>query len=106
MTNKKVAIKVLSRILCVLVLLFVATVSQAQNCSKKKLASKDMRLDFDYRGQSLFLEMSNNDTTTLNIVKKKMTQLSMCHPKTQEVDFKYLIYILNEYDEETTSRYL
>ncbi len=39
-----------------------------QNCSKKKLASKEMREDFDYRGQSLFVELGNNDSTTLKIV--------------------------------------
>ncbi|MBI9067566.1 MAG: hypothetical protein JEZ09_09765 [Salinivirgaceae bacterium] len=40
----------------------------AQKCSKKKLADKDIRLDFDYRGQSLFVELSNGDTTSLNII--------------------------------------
>ncbi len=41
---------------------------QAQNCAKKKLATKEMREDFDYRGQSLFVEMANGDSTELNVV--------------------------------------
>lgn len=39
-----------------------------QKCAKKKLADKDMRENFDYRGQSLFVEMGNGDTATLNII--------------------------------------
>lgn len=49
-------------------LLLVSSKGQAQRCSKKKLASKEMREDFDYRGQSLFVEMANGDSTTLNVV--------------------------------------
>jgi hypothetical protein len=40
----------------------------AQNCSKKKLADKELKEDYDYRGQSMFVELSNGDTTSINIV--------------------------------------
>lgn len=40
----------------------------SQNCSKKKLADKEMRQNFDYRGQSLFVELSNGDSTELSVV--------------------------------------
>lgn len=45
-----------------------STEVQAQKCAKKKLADKEMRGTFDYRGQSVFLEMGNGDTATLNII--------------------------------------
>lgn len=47
---------------------FVNEQSVAQNCAKKKLADKEIRGEYDYRGQSLFVEMANGDTTTLKIV--------------------------------------
>lgn len=59
---------IFNKIIIILMLLCISESAFNQNCSKKKLASKEMRLDFDYRGQSLFLEMANGDTTTLNIV--------------------------------------
>lgn len=40
----------------------------AQKCAKKKLADKELRGELDYRGQSLFIELGNGDSTTLNIV--------------------------------------
>jgi len=54
----------------VILLLLVLThgIGIAQNCSKKKLADKEMKQEYDYRGQSLFKEVSNGDTLTLNIV--------------------------------------
>lgn len=55
-------------IIFTLLALLVSTVSYGQNCSKKKLASKEMREDYDYRGQSLFVEMANGDSTNLKIV--------------------------------------
>lgn len=40
----------------------------AQNCSKKKLASNELKGKYDYRGQSMFKEMSSGDTATLSVV--------------------------------------
>ncbi len=40
----------------------------SQNCSKKKLATKEMLGEFDYRGQSIFLELVNGQTSTLKVV--------------------------------------
>jgi len=55
-------------IIIAILTLIVTSVGFGQNCSKKKLASKEMREEYDYRGQSLFVEMANGDTTTLKIV--------------------------------------
>jgi hypothetical protein len=63
--------KPIKNFLFVSILLFFFVLPQltkAQNCSKKKLADKELREDFDYRGQSLFIELGNGDSTTLNIV--------------------------------------
>ena len=57
-----------SRIIGLIVVLLISLTVHSQKCSKKKLASKEMRLDFDYRGQSIFEELANGDSTTLNIV--------------------------------------
>lgn len=40
----------------------------AQNCSKKKLASNELKGKYDYRGQSLFRSMVSGDSITLNVV--------------------------------------
>ncbi len=94
MTYNNISTKFYSRILWIFVLLFVVSFSQDQNCSKKKLASKDMRLDFDYRGQSLFLEMANNDTTTLNIVlysKQNYRIFVVGEQKLGKVDYEIIV---------------
>ncbi len=65
-----------------------------QNCAKKKLASKDLRLDFDYRGQSLFVELANGDTTTLNIVlysKQNYRIFVVGEQKLGKVDFEVMV---------------
>ncbi len=56
------------KFLAVALLLIIIGTTQGQNCSKKKLADKEMREDYDYRSQSLFVELGNGDTTTVNIV--------------------------------------
>lgn len=55
-------------IIFVFTLMFIGIETYSQKCSKKKLADKDMRLAYDYRGQSLFVELSNGDSTQLNVV--------------------------------------
>ena len=75
-------------------LLFITLTSNSQNCAKKKLASKDMRLDFDYRGQSLFLEMGNGDTATLNVVlysKQNYRIFVVGEQKLGKVDFTVIV---------------
>lgn len=37
-------------------------------CSKKKLASNELKGNYDYRGQSMFKEMSTGDSAILNVV--------------------------------------
>ncbi len=37
-------------------------------CSKKKLASNELKGNYDYRGQSMFKEMASGDSATLNVV--------------------------------------
>lgn len=53
-------------LLCIFALL--PLLSFGQNCSKKKLATKEQRGEFDFRGQSVFVELGNGDTTNLKIV--------------------------------------
>lgn len=55
--------------LCLLMMTVLATGNlAAQNCSKKKLASNELKGKYDYRGQSMFKEMSSGDTATLSVV--------------------------------------
>ncbi|MBO4602112.1 MAG: hypothetical protein J5651_03010 [Salinivirgaceae bacterium] len=42
--------------------------ASGQNCSKKKLASNELKGKFDYRGQSLFRPLNTGDSITLNVV--------------------------------------
>jgi len=91
--NSKIII-FLIKTMSVLFLLFIALQINAQNCAKKKLASKEMRLDFDYRGQSLFLEMSNGDTTTLNVVlysKQNYRIFVVGEQKLGNIDFTIIV---------------
>ena len=55
-------------ILINLLLILFSVNGLGQNCAKKKLADSELRGNFDYRGQSLFVELGNGDSTTLNIV--------------------------------------
>jgi len=56
------------KFITVLILLLFSGSAFSQKCAKKKLATKEMRLEYDYRGQSLFVQMSNGDTATLNVI--------------------------------------
>ena len=92
-TNSNISFYLL-RISWILMLLFITLSSNSQNCSKKKLASKDMRLDFDYRGQSMFLEMGNGDTATLNVVlysKQNYRIFVVGEQKLGKVDFTVIV---------------
>lgn len=51
-----------------LLLGFLPVSLMGQNCSKKKLATKEQRGDYDYRGQSVFVSLANEDSTNLKIV--------------------------------------
>ncbi|MGE4289618.1 MAG: hypothetical protein AB7E36_13110 [Salinivirgaceae bacterium] len=67
---------------------------QAQKCAKKKLADKEMRGSFDYRGQSLFIEMGNGDTATLNIIlysKQNYRIFVVGEQKLGKVDFEIMV---------------
>ncbi len=73
------------------IFLALATDVQAQKCAKKKLADKEMRSNFDYRGQSMFVEMTNGDTTTLNIIlysKQNYRVFVVGEQKLGRVDFE------------------
>jgi hypothetical protein len=94
MTLNKFTIHSPAKILWVLLLIFISISANAQNCSKKKLADKEMRLDYDYRGQSLFIELSNNDTTTLNIVlysKQNYRIFVVGEQKLGKVDYEIIV---------------
>jgi hypothetical protein len=91
--NNKILV-FLIRIISILLLLFAVLTTNAQNCAKKKLATKEMRLEFDYRGQSLFLEMSNGDTTTLNVVlysKQNYRIFVVGEQKLGNINFKVIV---------------
>lgn len=84
----------ISRATWLLMLLLITLSASSQNCAKKKLATKEMRLDFDYRGQSLFLEMSNGDTTTLNVVlysKQNYRIFVVGEQKLGKIDFNVIV---------------
>jgi hypothetical protein len=66
--RQKIIYRIIIKLFLLTILLLSSGVGFSQKCTKKKLATKEMRLEYDYRGQSLFIEMSNGDTTTLNVI--------------------------------------
>ncbi|MFA6401427.1 MAG: hypothetical protein WCX31_07345 [Salinivirgaceae bacterium] len=77
-----------------LLFLVLPQLTKAQNCSKKKLADKELREDFDYRGQSLFIELGNGDSTTLNIVlysKQNYRLFVVGEQKLGKVDYEIIV---------------
>ncbi|MBO7143495.1 MAG: hypothetical protein J6W13_01525 [Salinivirgaceae bacterium] len=61
------------RTICKLMVLIVPMLAfsvgvSGQNCSKKKLASNELKGKYDYRGQSMFKQMASGDSATLNVV--------------------------------------
>ena len=74
--------------------LSISLSAYSQKCSKKKLASKEMRLDYDYRGQSVFKELTNGDSTTLNIVlysKQNYRIFTVGEQKLGKIDYEIIV---------------
>jgi hypothetical protein len=83
-----------TKLIIVILPLFVNLSSNAQNCSKKKLATKEMRLEYDYRGQSLFIELGNGDSKSLNIVlysKQNYRIFVVAEQKLGKVDYEVIV---------------
>lgn len=81
-------------LLLILFLSILSVHSQAQNCSKKKLATKEMRLEYDYRGQSLFKHLSSGDTTSLNIIlysKQNYRIFVVGEQKLGKIDYQIIV---------------
>lgn len=75
-------------------LIFFGLQGYAQKCSKKKLADKEMRMDFDYRGQSLFVELANGDSTQLNVVlysKQNYRIFVVGEQKLGKIDYEVIV---------------
>jgi hypothetical protein len=70
MDMMKYTANMLSRIALFSIFIFIISpkIIIAQNCSKKKLADNELKGNYDYRGQSMFVEVSSGDSTILNIV--------------------------------------
>lgn len=71
-----------------------SNMAYAQNCSKKKLASKEMRLEYDYRGQSHFKEMTNGESDTVRIVlysKQNYRVFVVGEQKLGKVDYQVIV---------------
>lgn len=49
-------------------IMFCSGEAFSQNCSKKKLASNELKGKYDYRGQSMFRSVNSGDSITLNVV--------------------------------------
>src|SRR3989339_520426 len=78
----------------ILLLVAVSFSGQAQKCAKKKLADKQIREDYDYRGQSLFIELGNGDSTTLNIVlysKQNYRIFVVGEQKLGKIDYEIIV---------------
>lgn len=78
----------------VAVMLLSGTTAVGQNCSKKKLASNEMKGKYDYRGQSMFKEIASGDSATLNVVlysKQNYRLFVACEQKLGNVN--YQIYV-------------
>ena len=61
------------RTICKLMVMIVPMLAfsvgvSGQNCSKKKLASNELKGKYDYRGQSMFKQMASGDSAILNVV--------------------------------------
>lgn len=68
--------------------------AMGQNCSKKKLASNELKGKYDYRGQSMFKEITCGDSATLNVVlysKQNYRLFVACEQKLGNVN--YQIYV-------------
>lgn len=54
--------------LALMAFLLLGTSESFAQCSKKKLASSELKGNYDYRGQSMFKEMSSGDSASLTVV--------------------------------------
>jgi hypothetical protein len=82
------------KLFTVIVLLFISGSVFSQKCAKKKLATKEMRLEYDYRGQSLFVQMSNGDTATINVIlysKQNYRIFVIGEQKLGKIDYKIIV---------------
>jgi len=78
----------------VIALTFQSNIALSQNCAKKKLATKEMRLEYDYRGQSHFKEMQNAQTDTVRIVlysKQNYRIFVVGEQKLGKVDYQVIV---------------
>lgn len=92
-SNVQISTLTISAVLA-LIFTLLANVVHSQNCSKKKLATKEMRLEYDYRGQSLFIEMNNGQSDTLNIVlysKQNYRIFVVGEQKLGKVDYQVIV---------------
>ncbi|MDA3892471.1 MAG: hypothetical protein PF517_12470 [Salinivirgaceae bacterium] len=58
------------------------------------MATKEMRLEYDYRGQSLFIELGNGDSKSLNIVlysKQNYRIFVVAEQKLGKVDYEVIV---------------
>ena len=61
--------RTICKLLVLIVPMFAFSIGvSGQNCSKKKLASNELKGKYDYRGQSMFKQMASGDSATLNVV--------------------------------------
>ena len=73
--------------------------AMGQNCSKKKLASNEMKGKYDYRGQSMFKEIASGDSATLNVVLYSKQNYRLFVASEQKLGtVNYQIYV--EYNQE------
>ncbi len=56
------------RFIPILAAMMICGTAVGQNCSKKKLASNELKGKYDYRGQSMFRSVTSGDSATLNVV--------------------------------------
>ncbi len=76
------------------VALFSGASAMGQNCSKKKLASNELKGKYDYRGQSMFKEITCGDSATLNVVlysKQNYRLFVACEQKLGNVNYQIFV---------------
>ncbi len=81
-------------IIVLFILLSLSTKAISQNCSKKKIAEKEIKEDYDYRGQSLYKDMLNGESAELHIVlysKQNYRLFVAGEQKLGEVDYQIIV---------------
>lgn len=75
-------------------LVLLGTGESFAQCSKKKLASNELKGNYDYRGQSMFKEMSSGDSATLNVVLYSKQNYRLFVANEQKLgNISYRIYV-------------